>query len=130
LPGFEGDIANPKSSVLRIQVYHQYNAIIKGEKSLYRRLNFIENIDDYLFIFGLRANDLLDDVPITEMIYVHSKLLIVDDQRAIIGSANVNDRSLLGLRDSELACIIEEKGNALLEFRSRIFNEHFGLTLH
>ena len=42
----------------------------------------------------------------TEIIYVHSKLMIVDDKRGICGSANINDRSLLGSRDSELACVI------------------------
>ncbi len=41
---------------------------------------------------------------VTEQIYVHSKLIVVDDKMAIIGSANINDRSLLGNRDSELAC--------------------------
>ena len=67
LPGFEGDIADQASSVLRIQVHHQYNSIIKGNKSLYALLNFngIQNVDDYLFIYGLRKSDLLDDVPIT-----------------------------------------------------------------
>jgi phosphatidylserine/phosphatidylglycerophosphate/cardiolipin synthase-like enzyme len=35
---------------------------------------------------------------------VHSKLLLVDDRVAIVGSANVNDRSLCGDRDSEIAC--------------------------
>ncbi len=29
--------------------------------------------------------------------------MIVDDKHAIIGSANINDRSLLGDRDSEIA---------------------------
>lgn len=42
------------------------------------------------------------------MIYVHSKLMIVDDKRMIVGSANINDRSLLGTRDSELALLIED----------------------
>lgn len=68
LPGFEGDISNPLSSVLRIQVHHQYNAIIKGQKSLYTRLVDwigIKNIQEYLFIYGLRTSALLDDVPIT-----------------------------------------------------------------
>ena len=37
------------------------------------------------------------------MIYVHSKLMIVDDSYAIVGSANINQRSLDGDRDSELA---------------------------
>lgn len=33
--------------------------------------------------------------------------MIVDDKRLIIGSANINDRSLLGDRDSEIAVLIE-----------------------
>lgn len=35
-------------------------------------------------------------------VYVHSKIMIVDDCTTIIGSANINDRSLLGSRDSEV----------------------------
>ena len=46
--------------------------------------------------------------PATEMIYVHSKLMIVDDRICLIGSANINDRSLCGDRDSELAVLIED----------------------
>ena len=40
------------------------------------------------------------DIPVTEILYIHSKLMIVDDKNMIIGSANINDRSLLGDRDS------------------------------
>ena len=54
--------------------------------------------------------------------------MIVDDKRGICGSANINDRSLLGSRDSELACVIEDKDNSLFDLRARIFDEHFGLT--
>eukprot|EP01059_Diplonema_ambulator_P016531 TRINITY_DN2812_c0_g1_i1.p1 TRINITY_DN2812_c0_g1~~TRINITY_DN2812_c0_g1_i1.p1 ORF type:complete len:949 (+),score=104.00 TRINITY_DN2812_c0_g1_i1:57-2849(+) len=36
-------------------------------------------------------------------IYVHSKMLIVDDEYIIIGSCNVNDRSMAGDRDTEIA---------------------------
>lgn len=32
--------------------------------------------------------------------------MIVDDEIALIGSANINDRSLNGNRDSELAIIV------------------------
>ena len=46
--------------------------------------------------------------PATELIYVHSKLMIVDDRICLIGSANINDRSMLGVRDSELAVVIED----------------------
>ncbi|KAF9613992.1 hypothetical protein IFM89_014792 [Coptis chinensis] len=37
------------------------------------------------------------------MIYVHSKLIIVDDTYVLIGSANVNQRSMDGRRDTEIS---------------------------
>ncbi|XP_052170183.1 phospholipase D beta 2-like isoform X2 [Diospyros lotus] len=37
------------------------------------------------------------------MIYVHSKGMIVDDEYLIVGSANINQRSLEGTRDTEIA---------------------------
>lgn len=37
------------------------------------------------------------------MIYVHSKGMIVDDEYVILGSANINQRSLDGSRDTEIA---------------------------
>ena len=37
------------------------------------------------------------------MVYVHSKGMIVDDEYVIIGSANINQRSLAGSRDTEIA---------------------------
>ena len=53
---------------------------------------------------SLRTHSTLLNTPVTELIYVHSKLLIVDDRLVICGSANINDRSLLGDRDSEVVC--------------------------
>jgi phospholipase D1/2 len=62
----------------------------------------------YLTLLNLRTCESLEGKIRTEQIYVHSKLLIVDDRLAIIGSANINDRSLKGDRDSELAvCIMD-----------------------
>lgn len=46
--------------------------------------------------------------PITEILYIHSKVMIIDDSICILGSANINDRSLLGDRDSELCVVIED----------------------
>ncbi|KAI5320594.1 PREDICTED: phospholipase [Prunus dulcis] len=37
------------------------------------------------------------------MIYVHAKVMIVDDEYIIIGSANINQRSMDGARDTEIA---------------------------
>jgi len=67
---------------------------------LYEQLSYIPNIKDYISFFGLRQSEVVNGSPMTEIIYVHSKLMIVDDCRCIIGSANINDRSLLGTRDS------------------------------
>ncbi|TVU03984.1 hypothetical protein EJB05_50465, partial [Eragrostis curvula] len=36
-------------------------------------------------------------------IYVHAKLMIVDDEYVMVGSANLNERSLAGNRDTEIA---------------------------
>lgn len=49
--------------------------------------------------------------------YVHSKLLIADDRIVIIGSANINDRSLLGNRDSEICMIVED-----VDFEKTVMN--------
>ncbi|KAG2723082.1 hypothetical protein I3760_02G156200 [Carya illinoinensis] len=37
------------------------------------------------------------------MIYVHTKMMIVDDEYIIVGSANINQRSMDGAKDSEIA---------------------------
>lgn len=83
-------------------MHHQYQAIKRSinKTSLFGRLEFIPNLDDFIFFYGLRQCGLVGSSPMTEIIYVHSKLMIVDDERCIIGSANINDRSLLGNRDS------------------------------
>src|SRR5690606_29901487 len=57
-------------------------------------------------LLNLRTWEDFNGRPVTEQIYVHSKLLIADDRVAILGSANINARSQLGDRDSELAVVI------------------------
>ena len=69
--------------------------------------------DDAIFnrfvkIYGLRNHDEIKGRPVTELIYIHSKLIIVDDHYALLGSANINDRSMLGNRDSELAMFFDD----------------------
>ncbi|KAG8952526.1 hypothetical protein FRC00_006757, partial [Tulasnella sp. 408] len=81
------------------------------------------------------------DCYISELIYVHSKLMIVDDRRVIMGSANINDRSQKGNGDSEIAIVVEDtdvlettmdgKPFAASRFaatlRRKLFREHLGL---
>lgn len=106
-PGFEGDVRT--AAVLRIQMFWQYMTISRGENSLFVQLenNGIDP-DDYIHFFGLRNHALLNNRPVQEIIYIHSKMMVVDDRIAIIGSANINDRSMCGNRDSELAMVIED----------------------
>jgi phospholipase D1/2 len=70
------------------------------------------------------------------MVYVHSKFMIVDDSRVILGSANLNERSLAGDRDSEIACLTYADGRqtdagvkcqkVIQALRERLWSEHFG----
>ena len=70
------------------------------------------------------------------MIYVHSKLIIVDDSLAILGSANINQRSLAGSRDTEIAVSVHQPQHLVEDFglphgdvalfRLRLLEEHLG----
>ncbi|GCB82152.1 hypothetical protein scyTo_0021540, partial [Scyliorhinus torazame] len=63
---------------------------------------------NYISFCGLRTHAELNNSLVSELIYIHSKMMIVDDRQVIIGSANINDRSLLGKRDSEMAVLVED----------------------
>ncbi|KAI3384489.1 hypothetical protein SNEBB_008929 [Seison nebaliae] len=96
--------------------------------------------NDYLSIYSLHTWDILGKKLSHENIFVHSKLLLVDDCYAIVGSANMNDRSLVGDRDAEVAIqltfpsdINNENtsttlGNVVGEWRRNIFIELFDLN--
>jgi uncharacterized membrane protein YdjX (TVP38/TMEM64 family) len=62
-------------------------------------------------------------------VYVHSKLMMVDDRLAVVGSANLSNRSM-GL-DTECSLAVEAQANgnhrtALAMFRDRLLAEHLG----
>ncbi|CAF1160764.1 unnamed protein product [Rotaria sp. Silwood1] len=104
LPGF----ANAKT--IQAVLYFIMRSINKGEMSLYQRLkkNGVSNPEDYITFYGMRNWDILMGTLVTEIIYVHSKLMIVDDRMCICGSANINDRSLQGSRDSEICLVVND----------------------
>eukprot|EP00124_Ichthyophonus_hoferi_P004401 Ihof_evm1s478 gene=Ihof_evmTU1s478 len=70
------------------------------------------------------------------MIYVHSKLMIVDDEYVIVGSANINERSQAGSRDSEIctgswqpsymADDYQTPQGHVYGFRAHLWTEHLG----
>lgn len=70
------------------------------------------------------------------MIYVHSKMMIVDDEYIIIGSANINQRSMDGARDSEIAmgayqphhlAARQPARGQIHGFRMSLWYEHLGM---
>ena len=105
--GFEGEIDGENSAVLKVQLHYEFLSLSRGGRSLFEELAKDPNISDpfeYLSVYGLRNHGVLPNgTPTTELIYIHSKLMIVDDMFVICGSANINDRSMLGKRDSEIA---------------------------
>lgn len=67
---------------------------------------------------------------VTEQIYVHSKCMIVDDRFAIVGSANINDRSLLGERDSEIAVLVMDTETKRADVNGKGSNQPVRLFAH
>lgn len=78
---------------------------------------------------------------IQEELYIHAKLLIVDDRIVVCGSSNLNDRSQEGHHDSELSIVMEdtdriqsvmdgqpfEAGRHAATLRRYLWREHLGL---
>uniref|UniRef100_A0A8B9D413 Phospholipase n=1 Tax=Anser cygnoides TaxID=8845 RepID=A0A8B9D413_ANSCY len=123
LPGFEGDISTGGGNALQAIMHFNYRyalaltaayllsrTMCRGENSILGQLK--AEVGDkwinYISFCGLRTYAELEGKLVTELIYVHSKLLIADDNTVIIGSANINDRSMLGKRDSEMAIIVQD----------------------
>lgn len=78
---------------------------------------------------------------VQEELYIHAKLLIVDDRIAVCGSSNLNDRSQLGKHDSELSIVMEDTrvlestmdgkpynaGYHAATLRRHLWREHLGI---
>ncbi|XP_053714676.1 phospholipase D1 isoform X2 [Synchiropus splendidus] len=110
LPGFEGDINTGGGSAIQAVMHFNYRTMNRGEHSIISQLKkeMGDQWMNYLSFAGLRTHAELEGRRVTELIYVHSKMMIADDNTVIIGSANINDRSMLGKRDSEVAVIVED----------------------
>ncbi|XP_015216770.2 phospholipase D1 isoform X3 [Lepisosteus oculatus] len=110
LPGFEGDIQTGGGNSIQAVMHFNYRTMIRGDNSIVSQLKreMGDQWMNYISFCGLRTHAELEGRLVTELIYVHSKMLIADDNTVIIGSANINDRSMLGKRDSEVAVIFED----------------------
>lgn len=82
-------------------------------------------VENFFNVYCLRSwHYTHNEFPVTEQIYPHVKCLITDDL-IICGSANLNERSMSGYRDSEIAVMVasSEKAKELIE---RLLLEHTG----
>ncbi|XP_050341987.1 phospholipase D2 isoform X2 [Nymphalis io] len=143
LPGFEGEVGGPSGTSMHAVTHWNYQSICRSREAIITRLYEagIEDPSEYITFHGLRTHSILDGEPVTELVYVHSKLLIADDRFIICGSANINDRSMIGKRDSEIAVLLQDEqfddgimnekpfpcGRLAGALRKRLFREHLGL---
>ncbi|KAF3032902.1 Phospholipase D1 [Didymella heteroderae] len=146
MPGYQNTVDEQDGSSVRLIMTCQYHSICRGETSIFGRLRAagIEP-EDYIQFYALRswgeigANKMI----VTEQLYIHAKIMVVDDRVAIIGSANINERSMLGSRDSEIAAIVRDTevldsymagqpykvGKFPHTLRMRLMREHLGVDV-
>ncbi|KAL7799092.1 phospholipase D [Trichoderma ceciliae] len=145
MPGFQNTVDEQEGTSVRLIVMCQYRSICRGEHSIFGRLRAagIEP-EDYISFYSLRQWGMMgNDVLVTEQLYIHAKAIVVDDRVALIGSANINERSLVGSRDSEVAAIVRDTdmiwstmagkpyqvGRFAHTLRMRLMREHLGLDV-
>jgi len=131
LPVFPaGDLT---SATTRYIIKNVYRGIDRDEQSIISllRAEFPDaDPKQYITFYALRRYDFLTSaqhsgrgrqgapargLPVTEQVYVHAKLMIVDDRTVLIGSANINDRSMLGNRDSEIAIVTTQDPSHMID---------------
>ncbi|CAM8989276.1 unnamed protein product [Rhodiola kirilowii] len=121
----EGD---PKAAIVQAILYWQSQTMEMMYRLVAQELTDVELADfhplDYLNFYCLGNREEMSSQMLAEsdanspnsgnkvtdsfkfqrfMIYVHSKGMIVDDEYVIIGSANINQRSMSGTNDTEIA---------------------------
>ncbi|KAG7753340.1 hypothetical protein KL911_002733 [Ogataea haglerorum] len=112
MPGFKSQVDSKEASSIRVIMQCQYMSISMGETSIFARLRRAGiRPEDYIQFYSLRKWGYIGRRKslTTEQLYVHAKTMVVDDRIAIIGSANINERSMRGTRDSEICTIVRDK---------------------
>ncbi len=146
LPGFESDVDLQEGSSVRLITRCQYMSISMGDSSIFAKLRKVGiSPDDYIQFYSLRRWGMIGvkRLLVTEQLYIHAKVMIVDDRIAVIGSANINERSMRGTRDSEVCAIVRDKdmieshmdgkpysvGRFPHTLRVRLMREHLGVDI-
>jgi len=118
----EGDPTSDASQEILYWQHCTMEAMYKSIAETLQKSGVKKKPQDYLNFYCLGKRESLEDVPeelespdedspagivrktLRHPVYVHSKLMVVDDDYILLGSANINQRSLGGNRDSEI-CI-------------------------
>ncbi|KAL0243438.1 hypothetical protein I308_105404 [Cryptococcus tetragattii IND107] len=145
LPGYTYPLDSNEASSVRLILECQNRTICRGTSSIFSRLRK-EGIDpdDYITFFSLRGwSKFKTGVLTSEQVYVHGKTMVVDDRLVLCGSANINERSQRGDRDSELLAVIRDTdmvdgimagrpykvGRFAHTLRVRLMREHVGVDV-
>ncbi|TVY29572.1 Phospholipase D1 [Lachnellula hyalina] len=146
MPGFQNTVDEPEGTSVRLIMQCQFRSICRGEGSIFGRLRSqgIEP-EDFVSFYSLRSWGRIGPKKtlVTEQLYIHAKVIIVDDRIALIGSANINERSMLGIRDSECAAVVRDTdmlwstmdgepylvGRFAHTLRMRLMREHLGIDV-
>ena len=146
MPGFQNTVDQQDGTSIRLIMQCQYRSICRGEASIFGRVR-AQGIEpeDYIQFYSLRSWGRIgpNKQLVTEQLYIHAKCMVVDDRVAIIGSANINERSMLGSRDSECAAVVRDTdmlwstmngepylvGRFAHTLRMRLMREHLGIDV-
>lgn len=111
MPGFQNTVDSQDGTSVRLIMQCQFRSICRGDSSIFSRIR-AEGVEpeDYISFYSLRSWGKIGPTKqlVTEQLYIHAKCMIADDRIAIIGSANINERSMLGSRDSECAAVVRD----------------------
>lgn len=146
MPGFQNSVDSQDGTSVRLIMQCQYRSICRGEASIWGRLKAVGiNPENYIRFYSLRQWGKIGPKKCltTEQLYIHAKCMVVDDRHVIIGSANINERSMLGSRDSEVASVVTDHkmipskmagqpymvGEFPHTLRKRLMREHLGIDV-
>lgn len=146
MPGFQNTVDSQDGTSVRLIMQCQFRSICRGATSIFGKVR-AQGIEpeDYIQFYSLRKWGEIGPIKqlVTEQLYIHAKCMVVDDKIAIIGSANINERSMLGSRDSECAAVVRDtdmlwstmNGEPYLvgrfphTLRMRLMREHLGVDV-
>lgn len=146
MPGFPAEIDETEGLLVRVIMQCQFYLILRGTLLIFAKLRKVGiDPDDYIQFFSLRKWGRIgpDRNLVTEQLYIHAKTMVVDDRAAIIGLANVNERLMRGLRDSEVCAVVRDTdtvdttmngqpykvGKFPHTLRLRLMREHLGVSV-